>query len=497
MGKQLLGAQRGIAVQVLRWSGAAASYQDVEFTHTIDGEARRAQHTFDVINPATGRVLARCPDSSRADIDAAVRAARRAFAGWSSLSLPQRREYLLSFAATIEKNAVELAELLTQEQGKPLANARRELQNSAHHVRTIAALEIKTEVLEDSGGSYTELRYRPMGVCVGITPWNVPIGIGSVKVAQALYAGNTMVLKPSPLTPLTTLKLGELSRATLPPGVFNVVAGGNDVGAWLTAHSDVDKISFTGSLPTGRKVLGASAVDTLKRVTLELGGNDAAIVLDDVDVESMAPRLFAAAFANCGQICMAIKRLYVHESIYEQLCAALAELARTARVGDGRHPQVQIGPIQNKLQYERVLGLIADTRSRPGVRILAGGAACEGEGYFIAPTIVADIAEGAPLVDEEQFGPVLPVLHFSDVQDAIRRANATRFGLSGSIWSADVDRATRLAAQLEVGTAWINRHIGADAAVPLGGAKDSGIGREHGLLGLHSYLEPQVLQIAR
>ena len=484
-------------MRVLRWSGASVNYQDADFTHTIDGRAQRGQGAFDVINPATERVLARCPDSSRADIDAAVRAARQAFAGWSGLSLPERRQYLLEFAAAIEKNAAELGELLTHEQGKPLGNARREIESSARHVRTIAALEIKTEVLQDNGSGYTELRYRPLGVCVGITPWNVPIGIGSAKIAQALHAGNTMVLKPSPFTPLTTLKLGELSRATLPPGVFNVVAGGNDVGAWLTAHPDVDKISFTGSLPTGRKVLGASAAGSLKRVTLELGGNDAAIVLDDVDVESVAPRLFAAAFANCGQICMAIKRLYVHDSIYERLCAALTKLAKAAQVGDGRHPQAQIGPVQNKLQYERVLGLIADTRSRPGVRVLAGGAACEGEGYFIAPTIVADIAEGTPLVDEEPFGPVLPVLRFTDVQDALRRANATRFGLSGSIWSADVARATRLATQLEVGTAWVNRHIGADGAVPFGGAKDSGIGREHGLLGLYSYLEPQVLQVAR
>lgn len=484
-------------MQVLRWSEADTKYQDAEFTHTINGEARSAQNVFDVINPATGCVLARCPDASRADIDAAVGAARQAFVEWSRLPLTQRREYLHAFAAAIEQHAAELGELLTHEQGKPLANARRELESSARHVRTIAALEIKTEVLQDDSSGYTELRYRPLGVCVGITPWNVPIGIGSAKIAQALYAGNTMVLKPSPFTPLTTLKLGELSRATLPPGVLNVVAGGNDVGAWLTSHPGVDKITFTGSLPTGRKVLGASAANTLKRVTLELGGNDAAIVLDDVDVETVAPRLFAAAFANCGQICMAIKRLYVHDSIYERLSAALAQLAQSARVGDGRHPQVQIGPVQNKVQYERVLGLIKDTRSRPGVRVLAGGTACEGEGYFIAPTIVADIAEGAPLVDEEPFGPVLPVLRFSDVQDALRRANATRFGLSGSVWSADVARATSLAAQLEVGTAWVNRHIGADGAVPFGGTKDSGIGREHGLLGLYSYLEPQVVQVAR
>lgn len=484
-------------MQVLRWSEADAKYQDAEFTHTINGEGRGARDGFDVINPATGRVLARSPDASREDIDAAVRAAREAFVGWSSLPSVQRSEYLHAFAAVIEQHAAELGELLTHEQGKPLANARREIESSARHVRTIAALEIKTEVLQDDSSGYTELRYRPLGVCVGITPWNVPIGIGSAKIAQALYAGNTMVLKPSPFTPLTTLKLGELSRATLPPGVLNVVAGGNDVGAWLTSHPDVDKITFTGSLPTGRKVLGASAGDTLKRVTLELGGNDAAIVLDDVDVESVAPRLFAAAFANCGQICMAIKRLYVHDSIYERLCAALAKLAQSANVGDGRHPQVQIGPVQNKVQYERVLGLIKDTRSRPGVRVLAGGAPCEGDGYFIAPTIVADIAEGTPLVDEEPFGPVLPVLRFSDVQDALRRANATRFGLSGSVWSADVARATKLAAQLEVGTAWVNRHIGADGAVPFGGAKDSGIGREHGLLGLYSYMEPQVVQVAR
>jgi acyl-CoA reductase-like NAD-dependent aldehyde dehydrogenase len=292
---------------------------------------------------------------------------------------------------------------------------------------------------------------------------------------------------------LTTLKLGEIARNVLPPGVLNIVAGGNDLGPWLTEHPGIDKISFTGSIATGKKVM-ASASANLKRVTLELGGNDAAIVLEDVDPRAIAPRLFWAAFANCGQICVAIKRLYVHERIYEPLCEALADLARSVKVGDGIDSETEIGPLQNKVQYEKVLGILENTK-RQGARILAGGHPLERPGYFIAPTIVADIQEGTRLVDEEPFGPILPVIKYTDVEDAIRRANNSRYGLGGSVWTNDLTKGAEIASRLEAGTTWVNQHRTPDPHIPFGGAKESGLGREYSVLGLKGYMEAQVLSI--
>jgi acyl-CoA reductase-like NAD-dependent aldehyde dehydrogenase len=234
----------------------------------------------------------------------------------------------------------------------------------------------------------------------------------------------------------------------------------------------------------------------MKRVTLELGGNDAAIVLDDVDIDAAAPRLFWAAFFNCGQICVAIKRLYVHDSVYEPLSQKLAEMARTVKVGNGLEPDVAIGPIQNAMQYERVLGILDDTK-RLGARILAGGHALDRPGYFIAPTIVADIKEGTRLVDEEPFGPILPILRYSDIDDAVRRANETRYGLGGSVWTTNLERGAAIAARLEVGTAWVNQHVTPEPSIPFGGAKESGFGREYSALGLKSYMEAQVISISR
>jgi acyl-CoA reductase-like NAD-dependent aldehyde dehydrogenase len=294
---------------------------------------------------------------------------------------------------------------------------------------------------------------------------------------------------------LTTLKLGELLRDVFPPGVLNVVAGGDELGRWMSEHPHIDKISFTGSVATGKRVM-ASAAGTLKRVTLELGGNDAAIVLDDVDPKVVAKKLYFAAFVNSGQVCMAVKRIYAHESVYDALCSALADEARSARVGDGLDPQSQMGPIQNRRQYERVVELLADTR-RTGARILAGGEVPAGGGYFVTPTIVANIAEDSRLVQEEQFGPIVPVLKFTDEDDAVRRANDTRFGLAGSVWSRDPERAAAIAARLEVGTAWVNQHRATSATVPFGGAKESGMGRQYSELGLKENMEPQVVSVLK
>jgi acyl-CoA reductase-like NAD-dependent aldehyde dehydrogenase len=328
-----------------------------------------------------------------------------------------------------------------------------------------------------------------------ITPWNAPINLAAGPLASALYTGNTVVLKPSPYTPLCTLKMGELAKDIFPPGVVNVLAGGDELGQWMAEHALIDKISFTGSVATGKKVMAAAA-GNLKRLTLELGGNDAAIVLDDVDPKTIAPKLFFASFVNSGQVCMAIKRIYAHESIYEPLCAALVDEANQAKVGSGLEPDTQLGPIQNKEQYDRVVGILEDTRRR-GARILAGGVVPRGPGYFFPPTIVADIDDNSRLVREEQFGPIVPVLKFKDIEDALRRANDTRYGLSGSVWSRDPERAAAIAARLEVGTAWVNQHRATAATVPFGGAKESGVGRQYSILGLKANLEPRVVSVLK
>jgi acyl-CoA reductase-like NAD-dependent aldehyde dehydrogenase len=314
-------------------------------------------------------------------------------------------------------------------------------------------------------------------------------------LVSALYTGNTVVLKPSPYTPLTTLKLGELLRETLAAGVANVLAGGDELGQWMTEHHGIDKISFTGSVATGKKVLAAAAA-TLKRVTLELGGNDPAIVLDDVDPAAIAKKIFFAAFVNSGQVCMAIKRIYAHEKIYDALCEALVAEARKAKVGDGLDPTTTLGPIQNKMQYDKVVSIIEDTK-RAGGRFLTGGEIPEGPGYFLPPSLVADVADDSRLVREEQFGPIVPILKFADVEDALRRANDTRFGLAGSVWSGDLKRGAALAARLEVGTAWVNQHRATSAFVPFGGAKESGLGRQYSALGLKGYMKPEVVSVAK
>ncbi|HUK02179.1 MAG TPA: aldehyde dehydrogenase family protein [Steroidobacteraceae bacterium] len=464
-----------------------------DFALLIDGELTGAAHALDVINPASGAVFARCPAAGRAELDRAVAAARRAAPAWSARSFEERRALIRQMAQELRAKQNELAELLTREQGKPLGQSRDEIARAAQQAEGMADIRIEPELLQQDANSRIELRYVPLGVVGVITPWNAPVNLAAGPLTAALYTGNTVVLKPSPFTPLTTLKLGEALREVFPPGVLNVLAGGDELGQWMSEHPGIDKISFTGSVATGKKVM-ASAAQTLKRLTLELGGNDAAIVLDDVNPEAVAPKLFFAAFVNSGQVCMAVKRIYAHERIYDALCRALAAEARNAKVGDGMSADTRLGPIQNKEQYDRVLGILEETR-RSGARILAGGEVPAGPGYFLPPTIVADIDESSRLVQEEQFGPIVPILRFSDEEDALRRANDTRYGLSGSVWSADPQRAAALAARLEVGTAWVNQHRATSATVPFGGAKESGLGRQYSVLGLKGYMEPRVISV--
>ena len=349
------------------------------------------------------------------------------------------------------------------------------------------------KILETSKTRRVEVHRKPLGVVAAIVPWNYPIMLIGFKLPSALLAGNTVVLKPAATTPLATLRLGQLIGDLLPPGVLNVVADANDLGNVLTSHPLVRKISFTGSTATGPHVM-ASAAGTIKRVTLELGGNDAAIVLADADVDTVAPALFRLAFRNSGQVCTAVKRLYVHESIYDDLCGRLADLADAAVVGDGLKEGTQFGPLQNKAQFMRVNELIQDARKSGTV--ITSGPQPEGKGFFIRPTIVRDIAEGSRLVDEEQFGPVLPVIKFSDPDDAVRRANNSTFGLGGSIWSSNVDAAYALADKLDAGTVWVNKHMELGPGIPFGGSKQSGIGSELGADALSEVTQLKIINVA-
>jgi len=301
------------------------------------------------------------------------------------------------------------------------------------------------------------------------------------------------VLKPAPTTPLCTLMLAELASDIFPAGVINVVIDNNDLGTRLTSHPDVAKVTFTGSTGTGRKVMGVGA-GTLKRITLELGGNDAAIILDDVDPKEIAPKIFNGAMINAGQVCLAIKRVYAPAAIYDELCAELARLAQGAVVGDGADPATQIGPVQNRQQFEKLGEFLADAHASGTV--VAGGKALEGDGYFIAPTIVRDIPDSARLVREEQFGPILPVLSYDDLDEAIARANDSEYGLGGTIWTNNLDRGIEVAMKIDTGTIWVNKHLDLPLDVPFGGSKQSGIGREQGEEGLLAYTQAHVVNIA-
>ncbi|MDO5621176.1 MAG: aldehyde dehydrogenase family protein [Paracoccus sp. (in: a-proteobacteria)] len=463
-----------------------------DYSLLIGGKLVPGDATMDVINPATEEVLATCPRGSVAQMDQAVAAAKAAFPAWAARPITERRAMLLALADALEAQQDAFARLLTQEQGKPLPEATAEIIYSTVFIRQLAVLDLPVKVIEDSATSRIEQHRMPLGVVGAIIPWNFPLLIICFKIPCALLAGNTVVIKPAPTTPLVTLKLGELMADIFPAGVVNIVTDLNDLGGHLSTHPDVAKVSFTGSTETGRKVM-ASAAGTLKRLTLELGGNDAAIVLPGADPETVAPGIFGGAFMNAGQVCLAIKRAYVHDSIYDEVVERLAKLANEAVVGDGLQQGTTIGPLQNKMQYDKVQTFLDDAR-KDG-RIVAGGKVRDGAGYFIEPTIVADIDDNSRLVTEEQFGPILPVVRYTDPEDALTRANASPWGLGGSVWG-DRAAARQIALRMESGTAWVNKHLDFGPHAPFGGAKQSGIGVEFAEEGLHEFTQLHIVNEA-
>ncbi|MDO6414509.1 aldehyde dehydrogenase family protein [Sphingomonas sp. BIUV-7] len=466
-----------------------------DFTMTIQGGQALARASIDIVNPSTGAVFAAAPDAGPDELDAAVASARGAFPDWAATGIDERRAVLKAVAAIIQANQDDLARLLVQEQGKPLADARAEVGGAAYWANATADLEMPGDTVDGPFGQVVT-RYAPLGVCGGIVPWNFPVVLAMFKIAPALLTGNVMILKPSPFTPLTTLKIGELLRGVVPDGVLNVVSGGDALGPLMTAHPGIDKISFTGSTATGKRVM-AGAAASLKRITLELGGNDAAIVLPDVDIAAITPTLFWSAFRNAGQICIATKRIYIHDAIYDELAASLAEYAARVVVGDGLQPGVQMGPIQNRPQFERVKDLIADARTS-GLRFLTGGTEDPAaKGYFLPITLIDNPPEAARVVQEEAFGPVLPLLRYREVAEAVARANASSYGLGGTVWGRDLDAAQAVADRLETGSVTINGATSPSPLAPFAGHKQSGIGAEGGRDGLLAYTNPKTITIAR
>jgi acyl-CoA reductase-like NAD-dependent aldehyde dehydrogenase len=460
----------------------------------IDGKIVQTRSRLAVVNPATEEVIAHSPIADVDELDRAVDAAERAQPSWAAKPHSDRQAVLVAIADAIQTHRQALAELVVQEQGKPLIQALGEVAGAEGYTRYYATLELPTRVLIDNAFQRVEEHRQPLGIVAGIVPWNFPLMIAVYKLAPAILVGNAIIIKPSPTTPLSMLLLGELIRELVPPGIVQILSDDNRLGSLITEHTRIAKISFTGSTATGKAIMRSGA-GTLKRLTLELGGNDAAIVLDDVDLDVVVPKLFGLAFANSGQVCVAIKRLFVPDGLYGPICERLVDLAEKVELGNGLESGTTMGPVQNKAQFDRVMAIIDAVRSGEG-RILTGGDRHGNRGYFITPTIVADVKEGSQLVDEEPFGPVLPVIRYSEVEEVIARANATCFGLGASVWSADSSRATEIAKRLQAGSVWVNQHMALGPNIPLRGNKESGIGTENAIEGLLEYTQAQIVNIA-
>lgn len=455
------------------------------------------KNEYAVFDPATLLRVGTAPDFSEADVDRSVARSELAAAQWSR-DLAARRELMLQAADQVRANQHDIASALTLEQGKPLRDALLEVSVCADLLEYYGGLAFEdTEQLPQRQGRTPRVQYRPVGVVGAITPWNFPLSLLMVKTAPALLAGCTVLARPSATTPLSTILLFEVLSRVLPEDVVQVCTGQDrTVSVALANHPNVRKISFTGSTGVGIS-LAQRALDTVKRVTLELGGNDPAIVLDDVNVEAAARQLMASAFKNSGQVCMAAKRIYVPESIASSFVDAAASVIGEFTLGHGLEPESSHGPLHNDSQLQVVSGMVAHAQAA-GARVVTGGRAAEVglPGYFYEPTLMSNCQAGMALVDQEQFGNALPIVTYRDIDDAIRQANDSEFGLGASVWGTDLDRADGVAVRLEAGTVWVNQHTVVELDAPFGGWKQSGLGRERGRAGLEPYLETRTINVA-
>jgi aldehyde dehydrogenase (NAD+) len=471
-------------------SNPAAWLAELDLQMTIGGSDAVSAVQGTVVHSGTEAPIATYPEAEPSHLERAVAAAKQCFPAWSAESWANRRHCLELFAEAIEREQRTMAIVLACESGRPLRWAWREISYAVYYLRLLVEYDLPPRDLSRPG-LRAVIKRKAIGVVGAIAPWNAPVVLAMAKIVNALLVGDTIVLRPSPFTPLTALHLGQLGRGIFPDGVFNVITGDASIGAAMTSHPDVAKISFTGSTATG-KAIAAAAAPTLKKLTLELGGNDAAIALADADVSALAQTVYGIAFANCGHYCAAIKRLYVHESIYDDVCDAVVTLIGQTVMGTSFDPAATMGPLQNRQQFDRVWGLYDDAVQHGGV-VLAGGQRHPGPGLFIPPTLVGGLAPDVRLVAEEQFGPVLPIMRFSDEDAAICLANDSLYGLGGSIWTRDVERGISLAERLEVGTGWVNQHGAFTAALPMPFAKESGVGIDYAEYGLAEHARPMLI----
>lgn len=467
-----------------------------QYKNLINGELIETGEWLDVVNPANEQVIGQVPACGAEQLDSAVIAAREAFKSWKKTSFEERQAACMAISGAIKENAEELYRLLTSEQGKPHEQAKGEIFGAAGMSAAQSTLKLEEEIIQDDDTRLHRSRRVPVGVVGGIVPWNFPVMMAVQKIVPALMSGCTIILKPSPFTPLTTLRIAELIADKVPAGTVNIITGEDSLGPLITAHPGIDKITFTGSTATGKKIMEGASAD-LKRITLELGGNDASIVMPDADPKKVAEQLFWASFSNAGQICVAAKRVYIHEDIYDELSQAIAEYAKTVVVGDGSEQGTGVGPIQNKKQYDRVLELIQDAKDN-GYKFLTGGDKDpSGTGYYVPITILDNPPEDARIVAEEQFGPVMPLMKFSTEEEVIARANASDYGLAGAVWTANPDKGVEIAEQLETGTVWVNEYLHLSPFAPFGGHKQSGFGAEYGKEGLKEFTYPQVITVKK
>ncbi|MEL7897126.1 aldehyde dehydrogenase family protein [Vreelandella neptunia] len=466
------------------------------YHNTVSGKQTEAKEHQEIFNPATAVSLGMAPLNSEHDVDLAVEAAKHAQKSWASVSDQERRETVARIAQVLEDNSAYLSGLITQEQGKPLSGpgSRFEMQACVGWTQVPSKLELPPEIVYEDDERKDVLYRQPQGVVAAIAPWNWPLMIAIWQIIPAIRMGNTVVLKPSEYTPIATLEMVRLINQVLPAGVLNTVSGDGRIGAALTSHPDINKIMFTGSEATGRRIIVASSKN-LAPITLELGGNDAAILMPGTDASAVAEGLFWGAFLNAGQTCACIKRLYVHEDDYDVVVAALGNVARQTPVGDGMDEGNLMGPLQNKMQYQKVKELVDDARGN-GCDIMEFGD-IPSTGYFLPITLVGNIRDGQRLVDEEQFGPALPIIRYQTLDDAVASANHLSAALGASVWANSAEEAESTALQLEAGTVWINQHGAIHPMVPFGGNKASGYGVEFGIEGLKAVTQPRIISIKK
>ena len=465
------------------------------FTNFVNGRPRSSSKSYHGINPSTEEALWSAPLASEQDLNDAVNAAQEAFPSWSRTPFETRCQLLKDYAEALRAHEKDFTNLVMKETGKPNELAIRETLSSCDIMIGTTTFTLPEEKIEDDTKTVVT-RYVTVGIAAAICPWNFPLVLLASKIAPAIVAGCCIIVKPSPYTPYASLKFVEIGQEILPPGVLQVLGGDDKLGPWIVNHPGIQKISFTGSVATGKKVM-ESAAKSLKRVTLEPGGNDAAIVCPDVDVAQTAPCVCSYAFKNTGQVCVDSKRIYIHEDIYQPFLKAMADSARKLKVGDPFEAGTDLGPIQNGMQFDKVQEFFEDCEAN-GYEFVAGGRDCSphtGKGYFVQPTIVANPPTDSKIMGEEPFGPIVPVQPWKDEADVVRRANDTKMGLGATIWGKDIERAERIARQLEVGSVFINSVLKPDWRVVFAGHKESGIGGERGLQGLLAYCNPQAIHV--